>query len=179
LGLNKRRLTRIKSFFRRNAQRFMVAAFFAAIFSVLAFVSGVGFAATIEITSSQVRVRGHSCPGVPIRDCALATSSCFCVLGWEHEGVINVTFNPWFYPVNHLLGGEVSMNFTSLSKPSDSSGQLVKEGMLSQTLFSEFLVNLPYLVFIGFVVAFGIGKFFEEMRGRFRKSKRKTMMLGQ
>jgi len=152
------KLTKVKSFFRRNAKRFVVAAFFAAIFSVLAFVSGVGFSASIEITSSHVRVRGHSCPGVPLRDCALATSSCFCVLGWEHEGIINVTFNPWLYPVNHLLGGEVSMNFTRLSKPSDSSGQLVKEGMLLQTLFSEFLVNLPFFYAVGFVLTVGLEK---------------------
>lgn len=153
----KAKLVGIKGFIQRNAKRFLVAGVFAVILSVLALFSGIGFAATVNITSSQVIVRGHPCGVPPIPDCALATSSCYCVLGWTYEGVMNVTFSPYLYPVNHLFGGEVSANFTLFRKPSVSETSM-KESIVTQTLLSEFPINIPLFYAIGLITATGLEK---------------------
>jgi len=135
-----RRLDEIKAFFRRNSRGFLVAGLFTLVFSVLALVHGIGFTATVKITSSQLLVPTHPCHGY------------IC------DGTINVSFNPFLYPINHLFGSEVSAEFILLSEPYDSKGESVKEIMTTRTLLSEFPINIPFFYVAGFILALGLEK---------------------
>lgn len=133
-----RGLAKIEGFLRRNGKRFLVAGFFAIIFSMLALTPRIGFTATTEITSSRIIVPGHPCHG------------------FVCQGTINATFNPVLYPVNHLFGSVVSTEFTRQSAPYDLSGKSVKEGIIIETLLSEFPMNFPFFYAVGFVLAVGL-----------------------
>lgn len=137
---DKSGLVKIKSFFRRNSRKLQVAGLFALILSWLALVPGIGYTAKVNVTSSQLRVQGHPCAGYICR------------------GIMNATFNPILYPVNHLFGSDVSTEFTLLSDPYDSSGESVKENIVIQTLLSEFPINIPFLYAVGFIIATGLEK---------------------
>ena len=135
-----RKLAGIKGFFRRNAKRFLVAGLFAVILSTIALVPGIGFTATVNITSSRLLVQSHPC------------------YGYVCNGTINATFNPVLYPVNHLFGSEVSTDVTRVSDPYDSLGQSVKERIIVETLFSQFPINIPFFYAVGFILAMGLEK---------------------
>jgi len=125
---------------RRNAKRFLVAGLFTVILSVLALAPGIGFTATVDITSSKIFVQGHPC------------------YGYTCAGTMQTTFNPILYPVNHLLGSEVTAEFTRNSEPYDSSGDSVKESIILETLLSQFPINIPFFYAVGFILAMGLEK---------------------
>lgn len=132
------KLTKINDFFRRNSRRFQVAGLFTIVLSVLAL--RIGFAATVDITSSKILVHGHPC------------------YGYVCNGTLNATFNPILFPANHLFGSTVSKEFTLLSDPNDSTGKTVKENIIIEVLFSEFPMNIPIFYAVGFVFAIGMEK---------------------
>jgi hypothetical protein len=134
------KLSKIKGFFRRNAKRFLVVGLFTVIFSALALAPGIGFTATVNITSSRILVQGHPC------------------YGYICYGTIKVTFNPILYPVNHLLGSEISTEVVGLSEPYDSSGESAKEKIILRTLLNEFPINIPFFYAAGFVLTVALGK---------------------
>lgn len=151
------RFNKIESLVRRNTRRFLVAGLLTIIPSVLALVSGIGFTATVKVASYQLLIRGHRCPGVPVVDCQYATSSCACLEGFEYEGIMNVTFNPYLYPINHFSGSPVSTDFTLRVKPSVSKASF-KESLITQTILSEFPINIPLFYTGSFVLATALEK---------------------
>jgi len=142
------RLTKIRNLFRRNARRFLVAGLFALILSLLALSPGIGFTATVNITASRILVQGHPC------------------YGYICSGTMKATFNPILYPVNHLLGSEVSTEVAGMSEPYDSSGESAKENIIIGALLSEFPINTPFFYAVGFILAMGLEKAF---RKKFRQ----------
>ena len=132
------KLTKIKGFFRRNSKRFLVAGLFAVLFSVLAVT--IGFTATVNITSTRILIQGHPC------------------YGYLCEGTRNATFNPILYPVNHLLGSEISKEIIGLSEPYDYSGESAKEEIIARTLLNELPINIPFFYAVGFILAMGLEK---------------------
>ena len=145
------KLAKIKGFFRRNAKRFLVAGLFTVILSVLALAPGIGFTATVDITSSRILVQGHPC------------------YGYICNGTMKATFNPILYPANHLLGSEVSTKVIGLSEPYDSSGESAKEKIIIRTLLSEFPINIPFFYAVGFTLAVGLEKAIrKKLRRQFR-----------
>lgn len=149
----KSKLTEIKGFFQRNNKRFLAAGILAAILSVLALVPGVGYTATVNITSIRMLIPGHSC------------------YGYTCKGDMIATFNPILYPVNHLFGSEVSTKFTRTSEPYDSSGDSVKKSIIIETLLSQFPINIPFFYAIGLILAVGLEK---AIRKLLREQPKKT-----
>lgn len=149
------KLTKIKGLFQKNAKSFLVAGLFVTVLFMLALVPDIGFTAAVYISSSQPLIRGHPCPGVPVVDCKLATSSCACLEGWVYNGTMNITFSPHLYPINHLFGSEVSTNFTQRCEPSTSRESL-KKSLITQALLSEFPMNIPLFYAVGFTLALGL-----------------------
>lgn len=149
-----RQPSRIKEFFKRNSKRFLVAGVVSVFFSVLALTHGIGFTVTVNITSSRLLVKGHPC------------------YGFICDGTMNATFNPFLYPINHLfgwIGSEVSIEFTRLSEPYDSSGGSLKGLIVTETLLSQFPINIPLFYAVGFIVAVGLEKAIKGLRNRFQQ----------
>lgn len=134
------RLTKTKSFFRRNARRFKIAGLFTLILSVLALVPGLGFTATFDMTSSEIRAPGHPC------------------LGYTCNGTMKATFNPALYPVNHIFGSEVSAEFSRISDVNDFSCQSVRDIIVMETFFFQFPINIPFFYAVGFILAMVLEK---------------------
>jgi len=145
---NEPKINKVKVFFRRNLKKSLVAGLFAVIFSGAALTSGVGFTATVNVTSSQIIMEGHPCFGY----------LCF--------GALNVTFNPVLYPVNHLFGSSVSTEFAMRSEPYDAAGESVKESIIMQVLLSEFPINIPFFYVFGLLLATALGKAIKSARKR-------------
>lgn len=150
------RFTKIKSFFGRNATRFQTAALSAFILSLLSLMPGVGFTATVDVTSSQLVTPGHPC------------------YGYVCEGTMNTTFNPILYPVNQLWGNEVSTGFLALSNPYDSSGESVKERTVAGFVVSRLPMNIPFFFAFGFLLAAGLERAISSVRGRRLKTLART-----
>lgn len=136
--------TKTKGFIRRNAKSFLLAGLFTVILSVFALTPGIGFTATVEITSTKIFVQDHPCYG-------------YTCTGTKHS-----TFNSILYPVNHLLGSEITAEFTRNSDPYDSSGDSVKESIIMETLLSQFPINIPFFYAVGFILAMGLEKTFRK-----------------
>lgn len=136
--LRKKQAERKESKPTKTARVLLVAGLFTVIFSVFALAPGIGFTAAVDITSSEIFVQGHPC------------------YGYTCAGTMQATFNPILYPVNHLLGSEVTAEFTRNSEPYDSSGYSVKERIIMETLLSQFPINIPFFYAVGFVLAVGL-----------------------
>lgn len=154
-----RKLARIKNLVRKNIVKLVFSAILAFILSVLALSPGIGYAATVEVTSSELLLRGHRCFGeYRVPDCEHSGgSSCWCIVGWLDQGILNVTFNRGLYPVNHLLNNELSTNFTSLTKSWVSQNSM-KEGVVMQAILTDFLLNVPLFYVAGLILAVGVEK---------------------
>lgn len=150
-------LARVKSFFQRNTGRFLAAGLLVIVPAILALFPGIGFTATVHISSSRPLIRGHRCRGVPVVDCRFAAGSCACLEGWVYEGIVNVTFSPHLYPVNHLFRNEVSTNVIGRCGTTVSEASF-KESLITQTVLSEFPINIPLFYAVGFILTVGLEK---------------------
>lgn len=160
-----RKLAMIKNFVQNNIVKLLSSAILVFILSVLALFPGIGYTATVEVTSSELLMRGHPCygdrassHGYRVPDCEHSGgSSCWCIVGWQNKGILNITFNSCLYPINHLLSNEMSTNFTRLTK-SWVSQISMKEGLITETILMNFLFNVPLLYVAGLVLVVGLEK---------------------
>ena len=94
------------------------------------------------------------------------------------NGHINVSFNPFIYPISHLTGtGKISGSFARWSGSTYPNPQTrgyaartVAETIVSEFWLEEFARNLLYMSLVGVFIALGFGRFFENIKSRFRKS---------
>lgn len=135
-------LNRVKGIFKRHARKVQFAGLFAGILSVLALLPGVGYSATVNVTSWQLLVEGHPCYGIVYR------------------GTVNASFSPFLYPVNHLFGSTVSTEFTRLC----SEGESAEEYIIVEILLSEFQINVPFFCMSGLILAIGLEKAVKKWR---------------
>jgi len=160
---------RVKFFFKRSKWKILLSGVVSGALLYASLVPSLGYTGIVKAdpSSAKIKVSGHPC------------------YGYFLNGHINLSFNPLMYPISHLTGtGRVSEGFTGWSgstypyeQSPVSAAVRVEENVKTGTLFRHVVGNLPYIVFVGLAVTFGMAKFFEEMRGRFRKSKPKKVML--
>lgn len=153
---------RIKIFFKRNKWKILVAGLVTAFLMYASSIPNVGYTGTVEAdkSSAKILVEHHPC------------------YGYILNGYVNISFNPFLYPISHLtgqgktLGDFVRWSGSTYPAPQDpvSAAARVSESLTIQIWFSELVRNLPYMSFIGGITAFGIGRFFENIKSRFRKS---------
>lgn len=153
---------RIKIFFKRNKWKILVAVLVTAFLMHASSVSSVGYTGTVncDTDSAKLMTEQHPC------------------YGYILNGHINISLSPFIYPISHLTGrGNISGDFVRWSgstyphpqSPATAAAR-VTESIMTELWLFELVRNLPYISFIGVVTAFGVGRFFEKIKSRFRKS---------
>lgn len=135
----------VKCWFRKNWKKFFSAGFLTfGILSIIALTQGIGYEATVKISSVEIIVPDHPCYGFFV------------------TGNVTYTFNPFLYPVTHIFGYENNFGFMRVSEPYDDAGLSVKDDMEIAAALKEFPKNIPFYLTISFVVAFGSIKLTEQ-----------------
>lgn len=148
-------------FLRPLLNRLIVTGFFILFLSVVALREGLGYE-TIGISSRNIRV-------TPWR---VDYGSVGGVRGWE-VGVggrlyicnVNISLNPFLYPVSYLLGnGKSSCTSGELAYPFlwNKSHEAMESAKFG-AVFPEFLRNLPYICVIGLLIALLVKKLYGEL----------------
>lgn len=175
---------RMGIFFKRNKWKILVAGIVTAFLMYASSVSSIGYTGTVNVDPKSAELMKNyliSNPGWG----GMSNSFLWWIRSTNHTGYgfvytayINVYFNPFLYPISHLTGaGKISSSVVRWSGstypypqcPVDS-GVAVADSVMRETLLRESLRNLPYMSFLGLVLAFGIGKFFGKIKSHFGKS---------
>jgi len=146
------KLATLKDKLRKIATPFALGLVSFGVLFLLAYSHGIGYKATVEITSSRLIVEEHPC------------------FGGIYSGSLEYSLNPFLYPVSHVSGVGTTEQFVYVCKPYDYSGDSAKEYAQARMLFREFLKNIPYYLAISSVVALGLSKTIGRVRTRLRKS---------
>lgn len=143
------RLREVGAWLKENAKRLLLFGFLT--FAVLYFVAlakGVGYEARTDVTSVEIIVEGHPCYGFIV------------------TGRLTCSFNPFLYPISHILGYEANSMFAGRSEPFENSGESVKGTAEFSAAFHEFLRNSPYHLAVSLVMAFGLSKLTCALEGK-------------
>ncbi|MEM3356462.1 MAG: hypothetical protein QW166_01400 [Candidatus Bathyarchaeia archaeon] len=125
---------------------------------IAALSKGIGYDGSINVVSTELIVPGHPCRGV------------------KYIVEVNLTYNPFFYLVSYINGGErVSGIFSAVYYPSQTiyylSSSEIEEVARNTLARSEVITNLPYLLMLGFITGFLILTIYRIVRGKIMKKR--------
>lgn len=149
-------IKRVKNSLKRSQWKILIAGLLFASLTYISSIPNVGYSgsAEVDIYSAEPIVENHPC------------------LGYVFDGYINVSLNPFLYPISCLMGqGEISDEFVRrspstypkiLARP--SAAAMVTEDVMIGAWFSEWVWNLPYICFICAITAILVGRFSEKLK---------------
>lgn len=131
----------VRTWLKNNAKRLLLFGFLTfVVLLLLALARGVGYEARVDVTSIEIFVENHPCYGFVV------------------TGRLTCSFNPFLYPISHILGYEANSVFACRSDPYDYTGESAKETKQFSVAFHEFLKNSPYHLAVSLIAAFGLSK---------------------
>jgi len=163
-GVKSRKLAMVIG---RNKWKILTVALLMAFLLYMSSLSRVGYSTSIQVDSTQLFVEGHSCYGFIV------------------NGTFDITFNPFTYPITHLVGkGQCSDTFVRWSGSTYPHHQspayaiaTVKQSLITGAVLSEITRNLVYTGLVSAIAAYAFWRVFEKIRIRLKVSTAKQETL--